>query len=60
MSLGSCLLNRRYKHSFSKGPLPLCKRQRVIEPVLHEVFRAAGVHPGHLLTGPKEEYEEHF
>jgi hypothetical protein len=31
----------RYKHSLSKGPLPLCKGHRVIEPVLNEVFRAA-------------------
>jgi hypothetical protein len=29
------------KHSFSKGPLPLYKRHRVIEPVLNGVFMAA-------------------
>ena len=31
----------RHKHSFSKGPLRLHTRCRVIESVLNEVFRAA-------------------
>ena len=31
----------RYKHYFSKGPVPLYKRCRAIEPVLNEVFRVA-------------------
>jgi hypothetical protein len=30
-----------YKHSLSKGTLPLYKRHRVIEPVLNEVFSVA-------------------
>jgi hypothetical protein len=33
--------NQKYKHSLSKGLLPLYKRHRVIEPVLNEVFRAS-------------------
>jgi hypothetical protein len=42
--------------------LPLYKRHRVIEPVLeclglHNKPKAE-VHPGHKLTGPKEEEEE--
>jgi hypothetical protein len=41
MSLGSCLPNQIYKHGLSKGPVPLYKRHRVIEPVLIGVFRAA-------------------
>jgi hypothetical protein len=41
ISLGSCWLNKRYKHSFIKGPLPLYKRRRVIEPELNGVLRVA-------------------
>jgi hypothetical protein len=41
MFLGSCLLNQKYKHSFSKGPLPLYKRHRITEPLLNGMFRAA-------------------
>jgi len=40
-SLGTRLSNHRYKHSFSKGPLPLHKGHRVIESVLIGIFRVA-------------------
>jgi len=54
---------KRYKHSLSKGPLPLYKRHRVIVSVLNECLGlynkpTAEVHPGHKLTGPEEEQQQ--